>query len=534
MSAKVYDHVVVGAGSAGCALAGRLAAVDPTRTVLLIEAGGSDRRFAVNVPLAYGTLMGGPTDWAYQSEPEPACDDRRIPQPRGRVLGGTSAINSMVWVRGTRADYDGWGLPGWTWDDVAPVFRRMENHFLGGNEHGDAGPVHVTRVASPDEVSRRFVAAARAAGVAANDDVGGPDLDGAAIAPVTVWKGRRWSAAHAYLRRARSRRNLTILRNAVVGRVVVRDARAVAVEYEHRGHRERVHARREIILSAGAFGSPQLLQLSGIGPAEHLRGIGITPLVHSPRIGANLTDHPATFMNWELAPGFAGLADAGKPRWLLQWLVSRSGKLASNLMEALAHIRSAPGLTAPDFQLISTPVYASVSDDTRYPRPAFSVLQSYWTPRSRGSVLAASPDPRQPPAIRLNTLAEPDDVAAFVRAVRRTREIVATEPLASAAIREIHPGVDVADDAALRAWVRASVATTGHAASSVAMGTDPESPLDPRLRVRGVEGLRVADASVFPVIPRANTNAPAIMVGERCADFIAADALVRRGTVSTG
>jgi choline dehydrogenase len=529
MSATTYDYIVVGAGSAGCAVAGRLSAGAPERTVLLIEAGGSDRRFAVKAPLAYGSQMGKATDWAYQSEPEPGCDERRIPQPRGRVLGGTSAMNAMVWVRGTRADYDGWDLPGWQWEDVAPVFRRMESHFLGGDDHGASGPVRVSRASCPDEVSQRFVAAARAAGVPANDDLGGPDLDGAALSPVTVWKGRRWSAADAYLRGRGSRRNLTVVRNALVTRIVLRDNCAVAVQLERRGRRKLVYARAEIILSAGAFGSPQLLQLSGIGPAEQLRGLGITPLVDSPRVGADLADHPATFMNWELTPGFVGLADASSPRWPLQWLISGSGKLASNLMEALAHIRSAPTLSAPDFQLICAPVYASVGAPTPHPRPAFSILQSYWTPRSRGSVMAASADPREAPAIRLNTLAEPDDIAAFIRAIRRTRQIVATEPLAAVALSEIHPGADIVDDAELTAWIRATVATTGHPTSSVAMGTDADSPLDPQLRVRGVDGLRVADTSVFPVIPRANTNAPAIMVGERCADFVAATAESTRG-----
>lgn len=242
-------------------------------------------------------------------------------------------------------------------------------------------------------------------------------------------------------------------------------------------------------------------------------------MVDSPQVGCNLTDHPATFMNWELAPGFIGLADARNPKWLLRWLIRRTGKLTSNLMEAVAHIRSAPGLPAPDFQLIHAPVYARI-DELDYPRPALSILQSYWTPDSRGSVMVRSKDPAEPPAIQLNTLTAAADVAAFVRAIRRTREIVATEPLASAVAVEVHPGPDVNTDRELEAWVRATVATTGHPACSAAMGAGPGSVLDPQLRVRGVRGLRVADASALPHIPRANTNAPAIMVGERCADFV--------------
>jgi choline dehydrogenase len=506
VSAAVYDYVVVGAGSAGCAVAARLA--EASHTVLLIEAGGSDRRIPVRAPLAYGAQMGGPTDWAFESEPEPGCDGRRIPQPRGKVIGGTSAMNAMVWVRGTRVDYDGWQVPGWGWDDVEPVFRRIE-----------AGPMRVTRVAEPDEVSRRFVAAARAVGVAANDDVSGPDLDGAAISPVTVWKGQRWSTARAYLDPARRLSTFSMVTGALVRRILVREGAAVSVEYERRGRSHKATARREIVLSAGAFGTPQLLQLSGIGPAEHLRSVGIDPLVDSPQVGRNLTDHPATFMNWELSPGFIGLADARDPKWLLRWLFRRSGKLTSNLMEAVAHIRSASDLVAPDFQLIHAPIYARL-DESSYPRPALSILQSYWTPESRGSVMVRSPDAAEPPAIQLKTLTAPRDLDAFVRAIRRTREIVATEPLASATALEIQPGPDVNTDAELRAWIRATVATTGHPACSAAMGTEPDSVLDPQLRVRGVAGLRVADASALPRIPRANTNAPAIMVGERCADFV--------------
>jgi choline dehydrogenase len=321
--------------------------------------------------------------------------------------------------------------------------------------------MHVTRVAEPDEVSRRFVTAARAAGVAPNDDLSGPDLDGVAISPVTVWKGHRWSTARAYLDPVRRRSNFSMVTGALVRRLVIYDGAAVGVEYERKGRRQIAAARREIVLSAGAFGTPVLLQLSGIGLAEHLGSVGIAPVVDSPRVGHNLTDHPATFMNWELAPGFIGLADARNPKWLLRWLFRRTGKLTSNLMEAVAHIRSAPDLPAPDFQLINAPIYARI-DEMDYPRPALSILQSYWTPSSRGSVLVRSPDPQEAPAIQLNTLTAASDLAAFVRAIRRTREIVATEPLTSAVAVEVHPGPNVQTDAELEAWVRATVATTGH------------------------------------------------------------------------
>jgi choline dehydrogenase len=498
------DYIVVGAGSAGCAVAGRLAA-ESAASVLLVEAGGSDRRFTIRAPLAAPMQYGTSLDWAYETDAEPGCADRRIAQPRGRVLGGCSAMNGMFWVKGSNLDYDGWQLPGWGWDDVAPVFERIEQ-----------GPMRITRSPYPDELSRRFVAAARATGVPANDDVGGPELDGAAITPVNIHNGQRWSAARGYLRH---QNNLTIVTKAVVSRVIIRDGRAVGIEFRRRGRSHQVFATQEVVLSAGVFGTPQLLQLSGVGPADHLRRVGIAPLVDSPRIGQGLTDHPLVWAVWSLAPGQVGLADAANPKWLVQWLLRRRGKLASNGGEALAHIRSTPDVPACDLQLIFAPGDALADPRGPRPEPALSVGHSYWTPKSRGSVLIQSADPSAPPAIRMNLLTEREDVEALMRAVSRTREIIATEPVASAVARELVPG----PGSDLAAFIRTTAMTTSHPACSVAMGSEPESPLDERLRVRGVGNLRVADASALPEIPRANTNAPSIMIGERCADFLLAE-----------
>ncbi|WP_370501098.1 GMC family oxidoreductase [Mycolicibacterium sp. jd] len=517
-----YDHIVVGAGSAGCAVAARLSEIQPG-SVLLLEAGGSDFRLSVRAPLAYSAQMGGATDWSFQTEPEPGCANRRMFQPRGKVLGGTSAMNAMVWVRGSAADYDGWRVPGWCWDDVAPVFRRIESHYLGAPDHGTSGPVRVTRVAEPDEVSRRFVEAAHHSGVPTNDDIGGPELDGASISPITVWRGGRWSTARAYLDRARKMENFTVVSHALARRVVLECGRAVGVEYERRGRRHVATSSGEIVLCAGAFGTPHLLQLSGIGPAEHLRDVGIRSVVDSPLVGSNLSDHPSTYMNWELAPGFVGLADAKSPRWLLRWLFRRDGKLTSNFMEALAHVRSSPDLTEPDFQLINGPAYVWDFGRGAHPRPAAAIIQSYWAPKSRGTVLATTPDPHVPPSIRMNTLEKYDDVRAFIRAIRLTREIAATAPLSAALGRELHPGSAISSDIDLETWISATSGSTGHPAYSAAMGTGDDSVLDERLRVRGVQGLRVADASAFPRIPHANTNAAAILFGERCADFVSED-----------
>jgi choline dehydrogenase len=498
-----FDFVVVGAGSAGCATAGRLAA-ESSANVLLIEAGGSDRRLTIRAPLLAPMQYGTSLDWAYETEPESGCADRRIAQPRGRVLGGCSAMNSMFWVKGSNVDYDCWQLPGWGWNDVAPVFTRIEH-----------GPMHITRSPHPDELSQRFVASARAAGVAANDDVSGPELDGAAITPVNIYKGQRWSAARGYLRR---QKNLTVVTNALVDRVIIRNGRAVGVEYRRRGHARQAFANQEIVLSAGAFGTPHLLQLSGVGPADHLRRVGVPPLVDSPRVGQGLTDHPLVWAVWSLAPGFVGLADVANPKWLLQWLLRRSGKLASNGGEAVAHIRSTAEALACDVQLIFTPADARAEPRGGRFAPALSVGHSYWTPKSRGSVLIRSSNPAVAPTIRMNQFSDREDVEALVLAVGRTREIIATEPIASTVERELVPGRD--DD--IETCIRNTAKTTAHPACTVAMGSESDSPLDENLRVRGVDNLRVADASALPEIPRANTNAPSIMIGERCADFLLA------------
>jgi choline dehydrogenase len=496
-----FDYIVVGAGSAGCAVAGRLAA-DSSATVLLIEAGGTDRRFTIRAPLMYALQFGTSLDWAYQSEPEPGCAHRRLPLPRGRALGGTSSMNGMVWVKGSSLDYDGWDLPGWAWSDVEPVFARIEQTSI-----------HVTRLSDPDELSPLFVAAARATGVPANDELSGPALEGAALAPVTIHRGQRWSAARGYLRR---RPNLTILTRAHVQRVVVRAGRAVAVEYCRRGRVHTAVADREIIVSAGAYGTPQLLQLSGIGPADHLCAVGVSPVLDSPTVGAGLVDHPSAFATWALAPGHAGLTDAVNPKYLAQWVFGRKGKFASNLMEAVAHIRSTPDAPACDIQLMFAP--DDVLTKTLHPKPTLSVGHSYWTPKSRGSVLIRSPKPDVAPAICNNLLTERGDIDALILAVERSREIIATEPIAAAVDRELVPGAgtDIEES------IRQTATTTHHPACSVAMGKHPDSALDEKLRVRGVANLRVADASVLPVIPRANTNAASIMVGERCADFLLA------------
>lgn len=514
-----FDHIVIGSGSGGSAVAARLSE-DPTVTVLLIEAGGSDRRLDVRAPAAFPSQFHSKIDWDYFTEPEPGCAHRRIYEPRGKVLGGCSSMNAMAWVRGCKADYNDWGLDGWGWDDVLPYFRRMEDHFIDDDEHGQGGPIHVSRQEQHEPVSDLFVQAAAKAGIPTNYDVGGPDLYGASITPVTVHNGQRWSTARGYLDTARKRKNLTVLTKTLVHRVIIENGRATAVEYERGDKIDRAHARREVVLSAGAFGTPHLLQLSGIGDPDHLRELGIACLVANPHVGANLSEHPLTLMNWELTGGHVGLHDAASPKYLAQWLANRKGKLASNVAEAVAHIKSLPELNDPDFQLMFAPSFFWQHGLIKHPTPAFAVAQSYWTPRSRGWVRAQSADPRDKPAVALNMLTEPSDVEAMIRAIKLSREIVATAPLAEFAGLEIYPGAAVQTDEQLETWLRTHCEHTFHPSCTARMGAEGEGVLDEKLRVRSIRGLRVADASALPVIPRANTNAPSILMGERCATFI--------------
>lgn len=519
---EIYDHIVVGAGSAGCAVAARLSE-DPARRVLLVEAGGGDRVLASRAPAGFSELIDSARDWGYMTEPEPGLDGRRIPEPRGRLLGGCSAMNAMLWIRGSHLDYDGWDLPGWSWEEVFPTFLRMEDHLLRDDAHGHGGPMRVQRLRDPDPVARAFVESAAAAGIARTEDLSGPDLDGVSLAPTTTSGGRRWSTVRGYLDGARRRPNLTVVTGALVHRVVIEGGRAVGVELERRGTVRRVGARREVILSAGAFNTPHLLQLSGVGDAEHLRDIGVEPLVDNPAVGAHLQEHPFTFCNYELREPWLGLSDAARPQHVLRWLLTGRGKLASNVAEALAHVRTLPDLPAPDMQLVHAPVFFWENGKAEHPRPAFAIAQSYWTPASRGTVRAVSRDPRQLPAVQLNLLTERADLEAMVRGIRLTREIVAQGPLADMVSVEITPGPDVRTGEELERWVRRTCLNTYHPACTARMGEPGEGVLDARLRVHGVAGLRVADASALPRITRANTNAPAILVGERCADFVRED-----------
>jgi choline dehydrogenase-like flavoprotein len=412
-------------------------------------------------------------------------------------------------------------VPGWRWDDVRPYFLKAEDNARGASEHhATGGPLRVEDERSPRPLTKRFLAAAEAYGIRYIDDYNGPEQDGAALCQVTQRNGKRWSTNDAYLRPVRDRGNLQIVTGATVNRVQIKGGRATGVVCQGRFGREHVlEARREVILAAGAFGSPQLLMLSGIGPAEQLRALGIGVEVDAPEVGENLQDHPFNTVVCEVETG--SLVDAEHPRYLAEWLLRRSGPLTSTVAEAFAFVRTRPGLPAPDVQYHFAPAYFVDHGAQEFDGHALTLGPVLITPKSRGRLWLHSSDPSEKPRILTNSLAEPEDVAAMVEGMRIAREVIAQGPLSSVVKREIFPGVagdgvsgDLEDD------LRRRVELLYHPVGTCRMGTDDASVVDPELRVRGVDGLRVADASIMPLITGGNTNAPCIMIGERAADLV--------------
>jgi choline dehydrogenase len=516
------DYVIVGAGSAGCVLANRLTE-DPSVRVLLIEAGGKDRHPNIKIPAAFANQFHTKFDWDFTTEPEPHCENRSLFIPRGKALGGSSSMNAMLYVRGRPLDYDLWeseGAAGWGWDDVRPYFLKAEHNERGASEHhAVGGPLNVADERSPRPLTRRFLEAAERVGIPRVADYNGPEQDGASLCQVTQRNGRRWSAADAYLRPARNRPNLEVRTGVHVARVELEGDRAAGVVLrDRRGREEVVRADREVLLSAGAIGSPQLLMLSGIGPADHLREHDIAVVVDNPAVGANLQDHPYVVCVWE-ATAPESLYGADKPKPMLEWLLRRSGPLTSTVAEAFAFVRSRPGLPAADLQYHFAPAYFVDNGAEEFDGHAFTMGPVLISPRSRGEIRLAAADPVAKPRILTNTLAEPEDVAALVTGVELAREIAGAAPLSIVRGREIYPGEGIRDDADVEDFVRHNVELLYHPSGTCRMGGE-DAVLDPELRVRGVDGLRVIDASVFPVIPGGNTNAPTIMVAERAADLV--------------
>jgi choline dehydrogenase-like flavoprotein len=535
-----YDYIVIGAGSAGCVLANRLTA-SGTERLLLLEAGGSDGSPWIQVPIGYGRTFNDPRfNWMYQAEPDPTLDNRSQFWPRGKVLGGSSSINAMVYVRGQPGDFDDWaaaGNPGWSFADVLPYFRKLEDHPFGEPEfHGAGGPVGVSDVsASVHPLCHTFLEACDSLSVARTRDFNGAQSEGSGLWEVTIRDGVRVSASSAYLRPVRRRANLEVRLRAQATRVLFDGRRAVGVEFIESGTRQTVRARREVILAGGAINSPQLLELSGVGDSEVLRRCGIALIVDSPAVGRGLQDHLAVnyyyrsrvrTLNNELAPFL------GKVRAALRYaLAGRTGPLSMSVNQAGAFLRSRAGLTRPNMHLYFNPASYSTTTlgSTRRlmkpdPYPGFLISFNTCRPVSRGTIHIRSPDPLKSPAIQPNTLSAPEDIRDVPEGSRLVRRIVAAEPLAGIIEAEREPGNTVISDEQILADFRARAGSVFHACGTCAMGSDPRtSVLDARLRVRGAAALRVVDASAFPNVTSGNTNAPVMMLAEKAADLILQD-----------
>jgi choline dehydrogenase-like flavoprotein len=522
-----FDYVVVGGGSAGCVLAARLSENASLR-VCLVEAGPADDSALVSTPVGAALLV--PTrirNWAFETVPQEAMYQRRGYQPRGRMLGGSSSLNAMIYMRGHPSDYDDWvaaGATGWGWRDVLPHFLRAENNERGAsNFHGVGGPLNVADLRSPNPFARLFVEAGKQAGLPENEDFNGAQQEGVGLYQVTQKGGERWNAARAYLHPAMGRPNLAVYTQAHALRVLFEERRATGVEIVRAGRREKLAAAREVVLAAGAFQSPQLLMCSGIGPGEQLRALGLEVVHDAPGVGENLQDHPDYVIIRKigsselLGVSLGGSLRLAKEIW--RYVRDRRGMLTSNFAEAGGFVKSEPGLERPDLQLHFVIGMVDNHNRTLHLGHGLSCHVCVLRPRSRGTVRLASRDARDAPLIDPRFLAEPEDLAALVRGFKLVRRILDAPALAAFASTELYTA-QVRDDAEIERAIRARTDTVYHPAGTCRMGADAGAVLDPELRVRGVEGLRVADCSVMPSLIGGNTNAPAIMIGERAAEFI--------------
>jgi choline dehydrogenase len=510
----MYDYVIVGAGSAGCVLAARLSE-DPETSVLLLEAGPPDVKENIHVPLGYLQLARTDVDWDYCTAPEANCDGRRIPIPRGKVLGGSSSVNAMVYIRGNRADYDGWGAPGWAWDDLFPYFLKAEDNERGASEwHGAGGPLPVSDQRSGGAIPPAFVEAGVEAGLARNDDFNGAEQDGVGMYQVTQRGGMRASAAVAYLHPAMERPNLTVLPYMQVNRVLFEGARAVGVEAVQLGEAQEFRAEREVILCGGTYNSPQLLMLSGVGPAEHLAMREIELVLDQPAVGENLSDHAAVYNVWT-TPRPESLLLALEPAALEEFGATQTGPFASNLAEAGGFARVQAGASAPDVQFHFAAVH--IVDEGMSDPQGHGVWVSpcLLTPRSRGSVRLGSKDPSAKPIVRNEFYAAEEDMQRMVAAVELMEEVCAQPALAPYCAEPFTVPAG-GSEGEVRAHIARTTFPIYHPVGTCAIG----SVVDPDLAVTGLEALRVVDASVMPVVPRGNTNAPVIALAERAADLI--------------
>jgi choline dehydrogenase len=536
-----FDYIIVGAGSAGCVLANRLSASGRHR-VLLLEAGGHDRNIWIHIPLGYGKLFSNAkVNWLYATEPEPGLNNRKIIQPRGKVLGGSSSINGLLYVRGQPEDYDHWrqlGNAGWSFEDVLPYFRRSEDQERGADAlHGAGGPLAVSNVSEPHPLCEAFIDAAQQAGFPRNDDFNGPSQEGAGYFQLTARNGRRCSSAVGYLRPARRRPNLKIVTGALATRVLFSGRRAVGVEYRQGSTTHTAHANAEVILAGGAFNSPQLLQLSGLGPAELLRAHNIDVIADMPGVGNDLQDHLQVRMLYRCTEPITMNDVINSLRHRLgaglRYIVSRKGLLTIGAGYAGAFLRTRPDLETPDVQLHFLIFSADAAGAALHSFPGFMTSVCQLRPESRGFVRIKSSDPSQPPAIQPRYLSSTNDCDTVVAGMSLLRRVMEQPAMHRYIAEEIAPGSDRTSDANLLAYARETGTTVYHPTSTCRMGSDPAAVVDERLRVHSIEGLRVIDGSIMPTVVSGNTNAAVVMIAEKGADMILQDAAARAPITAT-
>jgi len=525
-----FDYVVVGAGSAGCVVAARLSQAG--HKVLLLEAGGNDTNPWIHIPLGYAKLYANPSvNWCYESEPEPHLNGRRLFQPRGKVLGGTGSINGMIYVRGQPEDFDGWrdlGCEGWGFEDVLPYFKKSEHQERGPNKfHGADGPLWVSDLPSRHELADAFIEAAQRNGSPLNDDFNGESQDGTGYVQVNTRNARRWSTAAAYLRSLGPLPDLKVVTRALARQITVADGRATGVVYETGGVEHVAKARGEVVVCGGAYNSPQLLQLSGIGPAAHLQSIGIPVVKDMPGVGSSLQDHFGVGLEYRCSKPVT-VNDLANNLFrstaaMARYLLFRSGPMASNGNYANVFVRTDPGMGRVDM-MITLMAWCTGEDLAPRPFSGFTILAEHIRPESRGTVRLKSPDPGQAPAILFNFFESEADRRAMVSALKTCRKLAATEPLKGYVAEEISPGPACASDDDFVTHCRQAGLSLLHAVGTCRMGVDDDAVVDPRLSVRGIGRLRVVDASIMPTIVSGNTNAATIMIGEKGADLILEDA----------